>query len=450
MQVTVSERDKDNCVLVSFETEKGRAKDAYSRTLKKLGKDLTIKGFRKGKVPTKVVEEHFGRDYIKAETLDNKFLSDLFEEAFQAQGLKVMHISNVEKVEFNDPEDRILVEAKVELFPEIALPDYKAIKVSVKVPKIDVEEQIKQTLDKVRTNTSKFTESPNGTIAMGDEVIFDFDGSYQKEDGSWEPKPGMKAEGYQVIIEPGRFIANFLEQMVGMKVGDEKELDVDFPEGYHDPDLSGKPAKFKVKIHKISKPEQQELNDEFAKSVGHDNLDDLLSKVREELVRINESNRRYYTGEALVNKLIEDIDMSISESMIQREFDSELRILQKSNRWTDAETEEFKETLDMDKELEAAQKKIRRSVILTSIINKENIEANEEDIQKAFSRLNLPPNFDISKANMPAIVSRLNLDVVTQKAIDVLIESASVEYQEVDQSEFEQEHGHVHGPHCNH
>lgn len=449
MQVTVSERDKDNCVSVSFETEKGRAKDAYSRTLKRLGKELTIKGFRKGKVPVKVVEDHFGRDYIKAETLDNKFLSDLFEEVFQSQGLKVMHIATVQKVEFNDPEDRILVEATVELFPEVEVPDYKKIKVSVKVPKANVEDQIKQTLEKVRTNTAGFVES-NGAIEMGDEVIFDFEGSFKKDDGTWEAKPGMKAEGYQVIIEAGRFIANFLEQMVGMKTGDEKELDVEFPEGYHDPELSGKPAKFKVKIHKISKPDRQELNDDFAKAVGHESMDDLYAKVREELERINESNKRFYTGEAIVNKLIEDIEMNISEAMIQREFDNELKVMQRSNHWSDTQVEEFKETLKMDEELAAAQKKIRRSIILTTIINKENLEATEEDIQKAFSRLNLPPNFDISKANMPAIVSRLSLDVVTQKAVDLLIDNAKIDYEEVDQSEFEQEHGHVHGPHCNH
>jgi FKBP-type peptidyl-prolyl cis-trans isomerase (trigger factor) len=167
-------------------------------------------------------------------------------------------------------------------------------------------------------------------------------------------------------------------------------------------------------------------------------------------VRINESNKRFYTGEAIVNKLIEDIDMNISQAMIQREFDNELKVMQKSNRWSDTQVEEFQATLDMTEELTAAQKKIRRSVILTTIINKENLQATEEDIQKAFSKLNLPADFDISKANMPAIVGRLSLDVVTQKAVDILIDSVSVEYQEVDPAEFEQEHGHVHGPDCNH
>jgi len=449
MQITISERDQENKITLSFQTEKGKAKEAYSRTLKRLSKDLTIKGFRKGKVPTKIAEQHFGPDYIKAETLDNKFLSDLFEEVFQAKGLKVLHITTVQKVEFNDPEDSISIEAVVELFPEVALPDYTQWSVDVKIPKNDPEEQLHKTLDKILSEASSFQESTEA-IEMGDEVVFDFDGKFQKEDGSWEAKPGMKSESYQIIIESGRFIENFLEQMVGMKAGEEKELDVSFPEGYHDEELSGRPAKFLVKIHKVSKPVKQVLDDSFAQSLGYDSAESIQAKIKEEIERINTTNTRAQAGESIINKLIDEVQMNVSQSMIDREFESELKMLQKSNYWSDEQVEEFKSSLDMDSELKAAEKKIRRSVILTTLINDLKLEATEEEIQQAFQRLNLPPNFEIPKANLPAVVGRLNLEVVTQKAVDHLVDSVNVNYQEMPLEEYEKEFGHVHGPHCNH
>jgi trigger factor len=449
MQITISERDQENKVTLSFQTEKGKAKEAYSRTLRRLSKDLTIKGFRKGKVPSKIAEQHFGPEYIKAETLDNKFLSDLFEEVFKAKGLKVLHITTVQKVEFNDPEDSISIEAVVELFPEIELPDYTQWSVDVKIPKYEPEDQLKKTLDKILSESSSFQESSEA-IEMGDEVVFDFDGKFQKEDGSWEAKPGMKSESYQIIIESGRFIENFLEQMVGMKTGEEKELDVNFPEGYHDSELSGRPAKFHVKIHKVSKPSKQTLDDSFAQRLGYESAEMLESKIKEEIERINKNNTRAQAGEVIINKLIDDVEINISKSMIDREFESELNTLQRSNYWSDEQTEEFKSSLNMESELKAAEKKIRRSVILTTLINELKLEATEEEIQQAFQKLNLPPNFEIPKANLPAIVGRLNLEVLTQKAVDHLIDSVKVNYQEMPIEEFEKEFGHVHGPHCNH
>jgi trigger factor len=449
MEITISDRDQENKVTLSFQTEKGKAKEAYSKTLKRLSRDLTIKGFRKGKVPSKIAEQHFGAEYIKAETLDNRFLSELFEEVFQAKGLKVLQITTVQKVEFNDPEDSISIEAVVELFPEITLPDYSAMSVDVKVPSLDPEEQRAKILEKLINDSARFVESSDA-IAMGDEVVFDFDGRFQKEDGTWEAKPGMKSESYQIIIESGRFIENFLEQMVGMKTGEEKELDVNFPEGYHDAELSGRPAKFLVKIHKVAKPIKQNLDDIFAMGLGYESFDDLNKKIIEEVERINKTNSRAQAGEAIIGKLIDEVQMNISQSMIQREFESELKMLQKSNNWSDKDTQEFTSSLDMDSELKAAEKKIRRSVILTTIINELKLEATEEDIQQAFQKLNLPTNFEIPKANLPAIVSRLNLEVVTQKAVDHLVDTVKVNYQEMPLEEYEKEFGHVHGPHCNH
>ncbi len=441
MQVTITNKDENNIVTLSLETEPGRAKDAYSKTLKRLGNNLTIKGFRKGKAPTKVVETHFGVEQIKAETISNEFLSELLDEAFKLKDLNVVHIPNIEKVEFDDPEASVKIEAKIELFPEVTLADYKKLKLKVDVPKLNIEEQCKSTLDRLLLQHSKYEES-NSAIELGDEIVFDFDGSYKKDDGSYEPKPGMKAEGFQTIVEPGRFIDNFLEQTVGMKAGDAKDIDVKFPEAYHDIDLAGRDARFHVKIHKVSKPKKPELNDEFAKLLNIDSFAELQKRIKDEITQINEQTRKGIVSEAIVTEIHSQSPVKLSEAMVTRELENDLATLQYRNHWNDEQIKEYINNMDRAQELERAKNKLEKSVIITSIIKKESLQVGEEEIRAELGKLNLPPDFDMSKLDMGALINRMNLDLLTQKAIDLLISNADIEYNEVD--------GHVHGPHCNH
>lgn len=448
MQITISEVDENNLVTLSYESEPGRGKEAYDKTVKKLGGSLAIKGFRKGKAPKKIIEEHFGVENIKAETLNNEFLSQLLDEAIKEKDLSVVNIDKIEKVDFNDPEKPISIEAKVELFPEVKLPDFSEIKVKVQIPKFDIEEKMVQTLDNVRLKDATFKDSDEA-LEMGDEIVFDFDGSFKKDDGEWEAKPGMQSEGFQTVVEKGRFIDGFLEQMIGMKKDEEKELEVKFPDTYHDAELSGKDAKFKVKLHKVAKAEKPELDDEYAKKLGFEDVAAMNVKVREELERVSDSNKKHYTSEVVVTKLVELAEMKLSENMIEREIHHDLALMQQQNKWSDQELQDFSKTMKMDEEKTAAKKKLERSVVLTSIIREKKLEATEEEIQQAFASLQLPPGFDTSKMHMPSVISKLNMDVLTGKAVDLIIEGAEIEYEEIDEKDFI-EPGHVHGPDCNH
>ena len=448
MQITITERDENNIVTLTLETEPGHAKEAYSKTLRRLGENLNIKGFRKGKAPTKVVEEHYGAAAVRAQTLDNSFLSKLLDDAFKKQDLSVVNISTVEKVEFDSPDSKIIVQAQVELFPEVTLPDYKKLKLTVEIPKVDEKKQFAETLERVRNNNSQYEESSEA-ISMGDEIVFDFDGSYKAEDGTWTPKPGMKAEGFQTVVETGRFINNFLEQLVGMKAGESKEIEVEFPADYHDPDLNGKAAKFAIKIQKVSKANLPEVNDEFAKKLGHDNVAALEKKIQDEIAKYNENIKRNAAVQAILTELRAKAKMQVSTAMVERELNHDLQTLKQRNGWDDKKFAEFKDTINMESELAQAREKLERSVIMTTIIKQEKLEATQEDLQEAFAKLNIPPDFDTSKIDMSALVNQLNLDILTNKAMDLLIEAAKIQYKEVE-GLVEEEHEHVHGPGCNH
>ncbi len=441
MQVTITEKDDNNIVTVTLETEPGRAKEAYSKTLRRLGNNLSIKGFRKGKAPVKVVEGHFGPDQIRAETISNEFLSELLDEAFKTQDLNVVHIPNIERVEFDDPEATVTIEAKVELFPEVTLGDYKKLKLTVEVPKVNIDEQCKSTLDRLMLQQSTYQES-DAAVEMGDEIVLDFDGQYKKDDGSYEAKPGMKAEGFQTIVEAGRFIDNFLEQTVGMKAGDSKDIHVKFPDAYHDMDLAGKDAKFAVKIQKVSKPQKPELNDEFAKLFNIDTIDELQKRIREEITNVSEQTRKGIVSEAIITEIHSQSKVKLSESMVERELENDLATMQYRNHMNDAQIKDYIQNMDRQAELDQARKKLEKSIIITSIIKDEKLAVTEEEVRAELGKLNLPPDFDMAKLDMGALINRINLDLLTQKAIDLLISNANIEYKEVE--------GHVHGPNCGH
>jgi trigger factor len=454
IKVKVGTKDENNIVEVSFETEPGRAKESYERTLKRLGSKVVIKGFRKGKAPTKVIEEHVGPEYVRAETLDNRFISELFDEVFKQEELNVVHITNIEKVDFEKPDDAIKVRAKVELYPEVKLPDLSKIKLTVDVPDISLEEQVNETLEKLAHNFADFKElDASEAIKMKDEVEFDFDGEYQNPQGEWIPKPGMRAENYQIIIESGRFIENFLEQMVGMKAGEEKTLDVAFPEHYHDEDLKGRPARFKVKVHKIKRPDTPKIDDELAKKTNHESLADLKNKINEEISKQKDQVENNLVNEAILKELIEKTEFQIAPAMVQRELDHDLANLKKQRKMSDEDFKNFVATIDRSHEEKTAEEKLKRGIIITTVIREQKFEASTEDIQNELAKYNFPPDYDMSQMNMPAVVNQLNLDVLSNKAMKYIREQAKIDLKPVDPASLvpvHGEHGHVHGPDCNH
>lgn len=454
IKVKVGNKDENNVVEVSFETEAGRAKENYERTLKRLGSKLTIKGFRQGKAPAKVIEEHVGEEYVRAETLDNRFISELFDEVFNQENLNVIHITNIEKVDFNNVEDPIAITAKVELYPEVELPDLKSIKLSVDVPDINLQEQVDETLERLAQNFAQYNElDESASIEMKDEIEFDFDGEYQDADSNWIPKPGMRAENYQIIVEPGRFIENFLEQMVGMKAGEEKTLDVAFPDNYHDEDLKGRPARFKVKVHKIKRPEIAVLDDELAKKTNHETLDELKAKINEEITKQKEQVETNLINEAILKEMIDKTQFNISPAMVQREIDHDLANLKKQKQMSDEDFAQFVAGLDRSQDESMALEKLKRGILITKVIKEQKFEASTEDIQNELAKYNFPPDYDMSKMDMPAVVNQLNLDVLSNKAMTFIREAVSFDLNPVDPESLNPAHGeagHVHGPNCNH
>ena len=268
MQIEISNRDENNIVTLEIKTEAGVAKDSYNKTISIVRNQVNIPGFRKGKAPTNMVINHVGEDYIKARTLTQDFLLDLLNTAVKKQALDIIAVQSIDKVELDTPESSIIMSATLEVYPEVKISEYKGLNVEVELAPADFDKQLEESLTRIQKSFITFKETADALIDSGDQISLDFDGHYNagtEAEPDWIAKEGMKAEDYKVTVEPGNFIDNFLEQTIGLKVGDEKEILVKFPEDYGAQDLAGKAAKFAIKIKGIFKPELPALDDELAK-----------------------------------------------------------------------------------------------------------------------------------------------------------------------------------------
>jgi trigger factor len=448
MEITLSDRDKNNMVHISIETEAGRAKEEYKKTLRKFSQDLDIPGFRKGKAPVAVIEARVGTDVLRNETMNFYFLSELLFEAFQKENLEVAFIPKIEKVIFDDPEGKVFLEAEVELFPEVKLGDYKKLQAKVEIPKFSLEESIEQTLQKIAGQFTVFEEGSGDTaIEKGDEVVFDFDGEVKGDDGTWTPRPGMKAENYQSIIEPGRFIENFLEQMIGMKTGDEKLIDVKFPEGYFAAELSGKDARFKIKVHKISRAKTPNIDDELAKKVNLPSAEELRAKVKEQLNKIQERNKESAAGDTLLDKLIEVSEVEIPQAMINREIEQRLQSIREEYGLKEEQIESLRTDFNADTEMSNTRKKLQKSLLITAIVRTEKLEIAGEELNKAFEEFFT--EHEMNNIDEKKLKNKLTLDLLTNKVVRLLMDAADIEYVEVDNPPHGHE-GHIHSDACRH
>ncbi len=440
MQVTVTKEDK-NISTIELETKPGRALKAYEQTLRQLSNNLNLPGFRKGKIPAKMVESHYGAEYIKSQTVNLNFVSELLFEAFIQEKLEVLFVPNIETIVFEDPAGTVKVKAKIELFPEVKLGKYKGKEVEVEIHEFDEKQYLSETLERVQKQFANHAETTEA-VAMGDEIVFDFTGEVNKgtkKKPEWEAKPEMAASQYQTTVETGRFIPNFLEQIVGMKAGEEKDIEVKFPDDYHAADLAGKDTKFKIKVHQVLRPQLPEINDELAKRVNFESLDDLKAKVIEEMNKVQDQNKKAASAEAVLKLVSELSEIEINEQMIEREIQTGLDRVAKQNRWSAEQVEEFKQSIDLDKERKAAEENLRKSFIISSIIKEEKLDATEAEVDAAVQEALSSPYNDFQNLDLSKLKSSVRSQLISDKAVKLLVDECKLKFK-----------AHVHGPSCGH
>lgn len=397
---------------------------ALDQAFNKVKDDVSVPGFRKGKIPRQMFEKRFGVESLYQDALDI-VLSPSYSKAVQEADINPVDQPEVDIVEMEKGKDLVFT-AKVTVEPEVDLGEYKGLEaeeMSTEVTDDDIDHQIGHLLE----SHTEMVVKDEGEVENGDSVNLDFDGYV---DG--EQFEGGQAEGYDLEIGSGSFIEGFEEQLIGLKVDDEKDVEVTFPEDYQAEHLAGKTATFKVKINSIKVKETPELDDELVKELdqGVDTVDALKEKLAEEVKQTKEEQAESQLKEELVEKASDNAEVTIPEAMVTSELDRMFQEFEQQLSQQGINMEMYQQLSGQDENAMRdqmkgdAEKRVRTNLTLKQIADDENIEISEEDIDKELERMS--GQFGIQVEDIKSALGDLSMlegDLKTQKALDVLVDN---------------------------
>lgn len=423
------EKENDNVYKIDITIPAKDAARAYDEAVKRIAQYVNVDGFRRGKAPRAVVERHVGTERIKQEALES-LMPKAIAEAVKENNLDVITQPYITKFDFTVGQD-LTAEVKVETRPEVVLGAYKDLKVEVEsaeVPEDAFEKALNNVLNQYATQEIVVGRPANDT----DIAVIDFEGSVKGEKIA-----GGDAKNYPLDLGHSNFIPGFAEQIVGKNIGDEFEINVTFPEEYHDEKLKGQPAVFKIKLNEIKERKVPELNDAFAQKVGpFKTVDEFKADIQKYLDTQKENTDRQNSENAVFAKVIEAASVEIPQAMIDREAESltndyKQRLQAQGLTWEALEKTQGAESLS-ESIKEDAKTRIKNSLVIDKIAKEENIKLDPQDLHKKFSQLGAA--YGMSQTDLmkqlgknPEVIASLSQQALNDKVRDFLMEKNSVE-----------------------
>lgn len=400
--------------------------EAMVKSYNKNKKNISIQGFRKGKAPRKMVEKLYGPE-VFYEDAANFAIPDAYEEAAKESGLEIVSRPEIDVVEIEKGKDFVFT-ATVAVKPEVTLGDYKGIEVEKKTVKV-MAADVNAEIDKVREQNSRMITVENRGIKKDDTAVIDFEGFV---DG--EPFQGGKGEDYSLVIGSHTFIDTFEDQLVGKKAGEEVDVNVTFPEEYHEASLKGKPALFKVTVKEIKKKELPKLDDEFASEVSEfETLKEYKASVKKNLTERRKEEAKREKENEVVEKVVENITVELPEPMVDEQTQQMIQEfagrLSSQGLSFDQYMQMTGMTVDalMGQMKPEAEKRIRTRLALEAIVDAEKIKATAKDIDKEIENMANMYQMEVDKIKEmigDAEKEQIGKDLAVQKAVDFVVKNA--------------------------
>ncbi len=385
MSVQVENLEK-NMAKLTIEVSAEEFEKAIQSAYLKQRTRISIPGFRKGKAPRKMIEKMYGAG-VFYEDAANSLIPEAYSNAATESELEIVSQPSIDVVQIESGKPFIFT-AEVAVKPEVTLGEYKGLE----VPKTDVsvsDEDIEAEIKKEQEKNSRIVDVDDRPVQDGDTIHFDFEGFM---DG--EAFEGGKGENYPLVIGSHAFIPGFEEQLVGLSIGEEKDVNVTFPEEYQAAELAGKPAVFKCKINKIEMKELPEVDDDFAKDVSEfDTLEEYKADVRKTLEEKKAEDAKQAKEDAAVNKAVDNAQMEIPDPMVDNQADqmfndfaarmqSQGLTLEQYMQITGSTQEEMKEQMKPQ-----ALKRIQSRLVLEKIAETEKIEVSDERFDEEVAKM---------------------------------------------------------------
>lgn len=373
------EKIETNVIKLEIRVEAEKFDAAISKAYNKNKGRYNIPGFRKGKVPMAMVKKFYGVEVFYDDAV-NFAIDESYPAALNEENIKPVDYPQIDIVEIGEGKELVYT-ATVTTYPEVELGEYKGL--DIKKPVYEVEEsEIEKQIADMQEKNARIEVKKEGNVEKGDIAVIDFKGYI---DGvAFE---GGEGTDYSLEIGSGTFIDNFEDQLVGLSVGEKKEVNVTFPEAYGKEDLNGKPAMFEVEIKAIKVKELPELDDEFAKDVAAvDTFAELKENLKNTLVKNNEEKADREFEEAVITAIIENTKMDVPEVMISKEIDSMMQDLEGRLKYQGLSLEQYMEftgnTTEKMRDFmkENAERKVKADLVLDAISKAEDIKATEEEL----------------------------------------------------------------------
>ena len=426
MSIKVEKTDKTNEVKLTFTIEAEKFDEGMKKVYTKTAKYFSIPGFRKGKAPMSLIEKTYGPAIFYEDTF-NEIVPEIYDKELKENGIEAVSKPEIEITQMEKGKDLIFT-ATVQTKPEVKLGKYKGIELQ----KSDVSvlaADVKKELDKMAQKNARIVTVEDRAVKNKDIAVIDFEGFV---DGvAFE---GGKAENHELEIGSKTFIPGFEEQVIGMKIGEEKDINVKFPEEYFSKELAGKDATFKVKLHEIKVKELPAIDDEFAKDVSEfDTLKELKSSIKERLIEEKNNQAKYKLEDDAIKAVSENTKIDIPSGMIETEIDNILKEIDGRLAYQGMNLEQYLKMLnktedDMRKEYEAqAAESVKTRLILEAIVAEEKIEASEKDIEEKVKEM--AANYGRKEDELLGnenLKNYLKNNITTEKAIKFIIDNAKV------------------------
>ena len=425
MSLQVEKLEK-NMAKLTIEASAEDFEKAIQKVYLKARGRINIPGFRKGKAPRKLIEKMYGTG-VFYEDAANDLIPTAYAEALKDCDLEIVSRPeiNVTQIESGKP---FIFTAEVAVKPEVTLGEYKG----VEVEKSDVEvtdEDINKEVDKERENNSRTIDGDDRAVESGDIIKLDFDGSV---DGV--PFAGGKAENYTLTIGSGSFIPGFEDQLIGTKIGEDKDVTVTFPEDYHEKSLAGKEAVFKCKVNAISVKELPEADDEFASEVSEfETLAEYKEDIKKKLTEKKEKAARAKKEAQAIEKAVENATMEIPDAMIDTQVQSMMEDFARRMQSQGLSLEQYFQFTGMDvKKMHdqmkpEALKRIQNSLVLEAVAKAENIEISDEKVDEEIAKMAEAYKMEVEKLKDligESEKDQMKKDLAVQAAADLIADAA--------------------------
>ena len=426
MSCKVEKTKNANEVKLEITVKAEKFDEAIKKVYFKSAKYFNIPGFRKGKAPMNIVEKYYGKE-IFYEDAFNEVAGEALDEAVKENKLEVVSRPDIEVTQIEKGKDLIFT-AIMQTKPEAELGKYKGIEIK-KVEYNVSDEDIEHELGHMQEHNSRLITIEDRPVEKGDIATIDFEGFV---DG--KAFEGGKAEGHDLEIGSNTFIPGFEDQVIGMKIDEEKDINVKFPDEYFSKDLAGKDATFKVKVHEIKKKELPKLDDEFAKDVSEfDTLKELKEDIKNKQQKQNEEKAKYETQDAVIKALCENVKVDIPSGMVEMEIDNMLKDIEQRLSYQGLKLEQYLQMMgktaeEVKKEYEPqAIEAIKSRLALEAIVKAEKIEASEEKINEKLEEMakNYGKTAEELKAN-ENVKNYIKEGIESQEAIEFLVKNAKI------------------------